>query len=139
MASGAPAEDEVDASLRERIRHALETADLGEVSELLDPNVRWGGAEPGSMDCVNKQQVVDWWQRGRASGTRASVTEILSHGDRVVVGLRVAPGGIEGETNDRWQVLTVREGLVVDIRGVENRELALSLAGMDDGSAEPPA
>lgn len=124
----------VRSALIERIRDALETADLDSVSELLDPDVHWGGPSRGSMDCVNKQQVIAWWQRGRASGRRANVTEILTHGDRVVIGLRVAesPAATESETNDRWQVLTLRNGLVVDIRGVDDRALALEIAGVSE-------
>ena len=65
--------------------------------------------------------------RGREAGVRASVTEWEVHDDKIFVGLRVirpmAADDQAGES-DRWQVLTVRGGRIIDIRGFDDRDEA---------------
>jgi ketosteroid isomerase-like protein len=68
-----------------------------------------------------------------AAGARARVTEVVEGNDRLLVGLRVtgtAGAAEHGGTADRWQVLTVRDGRVVDIRGFEDRSSAAARAGV---------
>jgi hypothetical protein len=57
-------------------------------------------------------------------------------GDRIVLGLRVSDGSTAQESGgavERWLVLTVGGGLIVDIVGFDERELAMARA------AEVPA
>lgn len=117
----------------ERIRAALESADLDAMSALLDPDVRWGAPDDEQPTCQNRRQVLAWYQRGRDGGVRADVIEVVARDDRVLVGLRVsgtagaaAPDG----TTERWQVMTVCEGRVVDIRGFDGRAEAAARAGV---------
>ena len=81
---------------------------------------------------ASRRQVLSWWGGARAAGASATVTEVLAAGDRVLVGLRVSRGQDRGgdEVVDRWQVLTLRDGLVADIRGYDEREDAASAAGL---------
>lgn len=113
--------------LGEQFRGALESADLEPVRDLLDPNVRWGAPDDPAPSCQNRDQVIAWYRAGRERGVRASVTEIVVAGDHVLVGLRVtgnSESAAGGETVDRWQVLTVSAGRVVDIRGFDDRREA---------------
>jgi hypothetical protein len=114
-----------------RVRVALESADLTTFAELLDPHVRWGAPDEPTPSCQNRAQVLAWYQRGRDAGVQARVTEIVVHGDKILVGLKVAgnpaaraPGG-EAE---RWQVLTVGGDRIVDIRGFDDRREAAARA-----------
>ncbi len=64
---------------------------------------------------------------------RAQVTEIVVDGNKLLVGLKVV--GTEaarelGGHPDRWQVLTLRDGLVIDIRGFEDRAEAVAFGGL---------
>jgi ketosteroid isomerase-like protein len=116
-----------------QVRIALEAADLSSFSDLLDPDVRWGPPGDPSPPCQNRKQVLAWYQRGRDAGTRAQVSEISVLGDRILVGLVVA--GTEaarerGGRATRWQVLTVRDGRVVDIVGFDQRSEAAVCAGV---------
>jgi RimJ/RimL family protein N-acetyltransferase len=122
-----------------RVRLALEAADLDSYAELLDPGVRWGPPGDPVPPCQNRAQVLAWYQRGRAAGTRARVTETLVSGDRILVGLKVTgrpAEGTEGEV-DRWQVLTVGGGRVTAIAGFDERDEAAAWAGL--APAPPPA
>jgi hypothetical protein len=109
-----------------RVKEALESADVDRFSNLLDPAVRWGAPDAPRGGCHNRDQVLAWYRMGQAAGVRARVTEIVVGSDRILVGLSVVghkDGGDEGE-RDRWQVLTVRAGRVVDIRGFDDRQEA---------------
>ena|SRR5258708_7370900 len=119
-------------SVAERVRVALESGDLDAISELLDPNVRWGAPGDDAPSCQNRRQVLAWYRRGREAGVRARVTELTVYGNKILVGLKVSgnrTAGREGGVADRWQVLTVSEGRIVDIRGFEERDEAAVRAG----------
>jgi len=136
-----PEQREAMQRLGARVKLALEEADLTAYGELLDPGVRWGPPEGRSPVCKNREQVLRWYQRGQNSGTRAQVSEVSVIGDRLLVGLSVAgtPAAKKrGGRADRWQVLTVRDGRIVEIVGFEERSQALARAG-DAGAGFRPS
>jgi len=115
-----------------QLRTALETADLSALSDLLDPDVRWGPPGDPSPPCQTREQVIAWYRRGRESGARAGVSEVVVLGNRVLVGLVVVGTRSAAESGGqaaRWQVLTVRDGLAVDIVGFDQRTEAIAHAG----------
>ena len=116
-------------ALAERIRGALESADLSQFGELLDPNVRWGAPDDPAPSCQSRGDGLAWYGRGRAAGRRARVVDLQVYGDKILVQLSVSVGAARGETAavaDRWQVLTCARGRVVDIRGFETGEEAFA-------------
>jgi ketosteroid isomerase-like protein len=114
-------------SIAERVRAALETADLDEFGELLSPDVQWGAPDDSNPPCQNRGQVLEWYRRGRAAGSRATVRELSVHGDTLLVGLSIE---LDGSEVERWQVLRVGPQGVNDIRGFEDRPSAAArLAG----------
>jgi ketosteroid isomerase-like protein len=105
------------------VQAALESDDLAAFSDLLDPNVRWGAPDDPTPSCQNRDQVLSWYRRGRQAGVRAQVTEVLAGADMILVGFKV------GEA-DRWQVLTLSDGRVIDIRAFDDRAEAASRSGL---------
>jgi len=129
-----------------QVRAALQAADLSAFSDLLDPEVRWGAPGDSSPACQNRAQVLAWYERGREAGVRARVCETVLAVDRILVGLRVMGLGaagssvaadVGGEAN-RWQVLTVRDGRIVDIVGFDERSHAAARAGLESRPGTPP-
>jgi ketosteroid isomerase-like protein len=121
------------ADIGARIRAAIEAGDDVAMAALLDPDVRWGAPDDPEPSCLNREQVLAWYRRGRERGVRARVTEVVAQGDRILVGLAVtgnAAAADAGGEADRWQVLSVSNGLVVDIRAYDDRAEA---AGALDG------
>lgn len=119
--------------IADQVKRALEDADLTAYAHLLDPDVQWGPPDDPSSGCQNRQQVLSWYQRGRDAGVRARVTETLVCGHRILVGLRVTGAEFApspGAETDRWQVLTVRGGKVVEIVGYDDRDEAAVRAGL---------
>lgn len=115
------------------VGQALAEADLDGYADLLHPDVRWGAPGDPSPPCQNRAQVLAWYRNGWEAGTRARVTETVAAGDKILVGMRVteapADAGAADEF-DRWQVLTVRDGMVADIRGFDSRDEAAAAAGL---------
>ncbi len=128
MATTPDAMEELAASVSE----ALGAADLDAYRELLDPNVTWAAPDDDRHGCRNRDEVLAWYRRGRAGGARADVTETVVRGDRILVGLRVrnATAQLGDPTSqDRWQVLTVVDGRIRDIRGFDERAEAVRRLG----------
>jgi ketosteroid isomerase-like protein len=120
-----PAADDVAA----RVKAALDSADVRAIGDLLHPDVRWGAPDDPHPSCRNRTEVLAWYRRGWEAGVRARVSEIVAHEDKLLVGLRVArtPGAADVE---RWQVLTVAAGRIVDIRPFDDRAEAAAHAGL---------
>ncbi len=112
-----------------QVRIALDGGNLSSFSDLLDPDVRWGAPDAEHPSCRNRDQVLTWYRRGRESGVRASVNNVVVHGDRLLVSLTVR-GSADADTRGgaalRWQVLTVSGGRIVDIVGFDDRLEALA-------------
>ncbi|MGO8722687.1 MAG: nuclear transport factor 2 family protein [Acidimicrobiales bacterium] len=118
-------------SLANRIKTALENGDPASFGDLLDANVRWGPPGDPSPPCQNKDQVLAWYLRARQSGARARVSEVSVVGDRILVGMVVAgtdSARQSGGQAARWQLLSLRNGRVVDIVGFEQRVEAVAWA-----------
>ncbi len=112
-----------------QVKIALESADLRAFGDLLDTNVRWGAPDDPTPSCQNRRQVLAWYERGRGAGVRAQVSEVVVVGDRIVVGLTVSGREVAPQSSggaERWQVLTVRDGRVVDIVGFDHRDEAMA-------------
>lgn len=113
------------------VRTALESADLDAFADLLDLHVTWGAPGDPSPPCQNRNQVLDWYRRGRAEGRRAHVLDVTSHHDKILIAMTVTdPHHPTGDAHERWQVLTVTDGRVVDIRGYDDHDDATAAAGI---------
>jgi ketosteroid isomerase-like protein len=117
--------------LAEQVKQALVAEDVSAFAELLDPDVTWGAPGARHPTCQNRNQVLRWYQRAQEAGVRGSVFDIDVVGDRLLVSLSVQ--GTEGARERggaalRFQVLTVRDGRIVDIVGFDEKAEALSHA-----------
>jgi ankyrin repeat protein len=121
-------------AMAEIARH-LETAardvDLDLLGSLLHPEVRWTGL------CSDRTQVLDWYRAVLAEGIEASVRSVEVDRDAVVLGLTVgrrAQGARPAPPQPLYQVFTVRDVQIVEIRGYPDRASALTRG--DDPGAE---
>jgi hypothetical protein len=114
-----------------RVRLAMESADLRLMGELLASDARWGAPEQDVPTCRNAQQVLSWYEMARDNGVRADITEVAIIGQRIVIGLKVLPNPKEKKRSRnvvRWQVLSVEDEHVVEIRGYDTRGEATDFA-----------
>jgi len=126
--------DQPAAAIVDQVRAALDADDPTQFRALLHPDVQWGAPGDPSPGCQNRDQVLAWYQRSRDEGVRARVTGADVHGDKIVVSLRVTGRGVPdaGGAVERWQVLTVRDGRIADIRAFERRDDADAMASASD-------
>lgn len=105
-----------------QLEAAYRSRDMDLLASLLHPNVHWTGV------CTNREQVLEWY-RGLAANTLASIDGVEVDRDAVVVeltfggraeGARPAPG------HHLFQVCTVADAQIIDIRGYPTRASALS-------------
>jgi hypothetical protein len=122
--STSSAEPMTAASIADRVRAALDAADLEQMATLLSPDVHWGAPDDATPPCRNRRQVLRWFENGRAAGRRGTVSDLEVHGNVLLVGLRLDTG------EERWQVMRVGPDGVNDIRGFEDRAAALAKLGL---------
>jgi hypothetical protein len=118
-------------AVAEAYRQALEAADLDALVELCDPLLRWGPLEYPDAGCHNRKDALRFYRQGKAAGARATVTELTRNGDKMLVALRVTGLGGSDEAVEIWQVVTVRDGKVVDISGCEERSAGARAVGVE--------
>lgn len=114
------------AELAEKVKAALESADIDAYRELLAPDVHWGPPDSPEWGCHNRNEVLAWYKEARRTGMSATVTEVVAGPECLLVGLEVS-----GRDEPlRWQVLRVRDGLISDIAGFDDRAEAAARAGV---------
>ena len=115
----------VMADVARHLEAAHRDRDLELLGSLLHPGVRWTG------DCTSKEQVLDRYRDLLAEGTVASVASIEVDRDAVIVGLSVArpaEGARPAPPQHVYQVFTVEDAQIIDLRGYPDRASALARA-----------
>ena len=127
------------ATLAARVVAALEASDLPGLGALLAPNARWGAPDDDVPACQNREQVIDWYASSREAGMSATVVASEVVGDNIVLGLRVSSHSVDEPFDDfeHWQVLSVRDGLVAEIRGYDERVEAEASAALNHSNWTP--
>jgi hypothetical protein len=94
--------------------------------------VRWGREDDTPETCHTRAQVLDRIGKQRAAGMQTQVLEVVPGTEAVLVGLDVKWPVSEGFARRRtiYQVMKVRDGHVVDIRGYDSRAEAAAQAGL---------
>jgi ketosteroid isomerase-like protein len=119
--------------MAEIVRVAFSREDLSAVADLLDAHVTWGAAGARRPSCTTKAQVLTWFQTAWDAGVRARTVDVCVAGERVLVTLVVRGSRTARERGGgalRYQILTFRNGRIVDIAGFDDRESALAFAQM---------
>jgi ankyrin repeat protein len=111
------------ADMARHLEAAYRDLDIELLGSLLHPQVQWTGV------CRNSAEVLDWYRGLLADGIRASVESVEVDGDAVVLGLSVArqaEGARPAPPDHLYQVFTVEDAQVTDIRGYPDRASALA-------------
>jgi ketosteroid isomerase-like protein len=112
-----------DTQLVRRGFEAVARGDLDTVAELLDPAVRWHGADDDETGCHNRDEALDFIRDATARGVSVELLDVQPVGDHVVATLkgdnRPAPHG---------ELVTVRNGKVTEMVVYETPEDAAAAA-----------
>ncbi|HJP75401.1 MAG TPA: ankyrin repeat domain-containing protein [Pseudonocardiaceae bacterium] len=110
------------AEVARHLKAAYDERDLDLLASLLHPDVHWTGS------CTNSTQVIDWYRRLHAEGILSTVHGLETDRDAVIMDLDVV-GQAEGarpSPQHVYQVFTVQDAQITDIRGYPDRRSALA-------------
>jgi len=125
--------DSRGSALAARVAQALQSDDPDAFGDLLTEDARWGPPDDPHSGCHSRAEVLNWYKAARELGMRAEVTEVVPGSGALLVGVRVSGPPAAGQGRDsveRWQVMTIRDDRVADIRGFEDRTEAAGRAGV---------
>jgi ankyrin repeat protein len=113
----------VMADIARHLETAFRDKDVSLLGTLLHPQVHWTGL------CTSSDQVLDWYRALDAAGTEADVHSVEVDRNAVVLGLAVggrAEGARPAPRQQLYQVFTVKDSQIIDIRGYPDRHSALT-------------
>jgi ketosteroid isomerase-like protein len=115
---------------------AYDRGDLGKVMEFVDPGLEWTHPGPGlgSPQRDGRDELAKALRRQADRGLRAELEEVVAAGDQVIVVMHT-PGVDEyrgrPQADDRtYDVITVRDGLIVGLRACRDHGEARAVAGI---------
>jgi ketosteroid isomerase-like protein len=123
------------------VREAFLAYDRGDVAGMMDlvgPGLEWTYLEPGldkprPQTCYGRAELEQVLRRLAQQGLRTELEEVIAAGEHVIVVMRT-PGLDQyrhWQADDRtYDVVTVRDGLIVGLHGCRDRGEARSLAGI---------
>jgi ketosteroid isomerase-like protein len=117
---------------------AYDRGDVARMMEFVDPDLEWTYLDPGLEDpqpqvCHGREELEKALRRQAGLGLKAEVEEVVAAGDQVMLVMRTPGVGQYRHRNadDRsFDVLTVRDGLIVGLHACRDRTEARSLAGI---------
>jgi ketosteroid isomerase-like protein len=109
---------------------AWSSGSFDEVETAFAPDARWRAVEDGPWNCESRAHILrvmreNRRRRGVPTGTIEEVTDI---GGRILVAFRPdspRPDSWPLENGIRYVVLTVKDGLVIEMKGCASRQAAL--------------
>ena len=111
---------------------ALSQGDFDVLAAALAPDARWRAVEDGPWNCENRAAILDVMATQRAAGHgTGTIEEVLDVGERTVVAFRPDhhdPASWPLEDGIRYVVLTLRDGLITEMKGCATRAAALAYA-----------
>jgi ketosteroid isomerase-like protein len=117
---------------------AYERGDVARMMDFVDPDLEWTHLDPGQEDpqpqiCRGREELEEALRRHADLGLRPELEAVVAAGDRVMLVMRT-PGVDEyrhRQADDRtYDVLTLRDGLIVGLQACRDRSEARSLTGI---------
>lgn len=110
---------------------AIQAGDFSALETSLAPDAQWRAVEDGPWNCENRAMILRVMQDRRSRILEGEVDSVTVVGDRIVVGFRPLKKGLDAWPLDngvRYVVLTLRDGLVSELKGHATKNAALDYA-----------
>lgn len=124
-------ESTADIQLLHRAWEAMSVdGDLSVLEGALDPDAQWLGVEDGQL-CENRKMIVEVIGRHLPSGFAGRIEETVEVGGRIVVAFHPDQPREDGRPLDQgiaYVVVTMRDGLVIELKGCADRAAAMTYA-----------
>ena len=116
---------------------AYARGDLARMMEFVDPDLEWTDVGPGQEDCegvrAGRGELEEALRRQASTGARAELEEVVASGEKVMLVMRTPGLGLSRpqEPGDKtYDVVTLRDGLIVGLYACQDRAAARSLIGI---------
>jgi ketosteroid isomerase-like protein len=117
---------------------AYDRGDVARMMDFIDPDLEWTYLDPGLEDpqpqvCRGRDELEKALRRQADLGLRAEVEEVVASGDQVILVMRTPWIGQyrHQAADDRtYDVITLRDGLIVGLHACRDRNEARSIAGI---------
>jgi len=109
---------------------AIGAGDFDVLAAVLAPDARWRAVEDGPWNCENRDSIVRVMKE-QGTGQAGTVEDVFDVGERVIVAFRPHrenPDGWPLDGGIRYVVLTLRDGLIAEMKGCATRADALEYA-----------
>jgi ketosteroid isomerase-like protein len=111
---------------------ALTGGDLGALEAVLAPDARWRAVEDGPWNCESRAAILEVMGRNLQHGLSGRIDEVLDLGEKAIVAFRPRARSGEGawplDEGLRYVVLSLRDGMVIEMKGCADRAAALAYA-----------
>jgi ketosteroid isomerase-like protein len=118
---------------------AYDRGDFAHMMEFVDPDLQWTYFDPGLPDsppqvCRGREELEKVLSRQATRGLRSELEEVVAAGDQVILVMRT-PGldqhrGRQTADDRTYDVVTVREGRIVELHACRDHSEARTLAGI---------
>lgn len=123
--------ESTDIELLHRAWEAMSgAADLSVLEGALDPQAQWLGVEDGQL-CDNRKMILEVMRRNLLGGLVGRIEETVELGGRIIVAFRPDQPRRDGRPLDQgiaYAVVTMRDGLVIELKGCADRAAAMTYA-----------
>lgn len=112
----------VMADIARHLQAAFADQDLELLASLLHPQVRWA-------NCSDRTEVLDWYRQALADVTSRTLDSVEVDRDAVILGVTIswrAEGARPAPPQRHYQVFTVADAEIVQIKGYQDRAAALA-------------
>jgi len=124
--------ESTDIELLHRAWEAISVeGDLSVLEGALDPQAKWRGVEDGPWICENRKMILKVMERNLHGGLVGQIEETVEVGGRIVVAFRPGQPRDDGRPLDQgiaYVVVTMRDGLVIELKGCADRAAAMTYA-----------
>jgi ketosteroid isomerase-like protein len=116
---------------------AFSRGDVSRMMEFVDPDLEWTNGGPGPDDCrqacAGRDALEEALRQQASSGRRAELEEVVASGEKVMLVMRTPGLGLtrsHSPGDKTYDVVTVRDGLIVGLCACQDRAAARSLIGI---------
>jgi hypothetical protein len=114
-----------------RAWEALASGDLTSLELALAPDAKWRAVEDGPWNCENRAMILRVMGRNLAEGRGGKIEDAFRVRGQVVVAFRPtrnSPVAWPLDRELRYVVVSIREGLITEMKGCSDRAAALEYA-----------
>ena len=116
---------------------AYARGDVARMMEFVDPDLEWTNAGPGpagsSQVRAGRDALEEALRQQASSGLRAELEEVVASGEKVMLVMRTPGLGLtrsHSPGDKTYDVVTVKDGLIVGLCACQDRAAARSLIGI---------